>query len=890
MPAPWEKYAKPTPWEKYSKPTSPGTLDDQLPGADYIPTLGQPTKADDSIAPYVANKALQGLASVPGLVPLAADTATWGLRRALAGKHPETMRNLPMTEDYNALAKKLLGYRDDMPEPTDEWGGEKLSAQMLGNMAEMAGGSVFPSGAVVGAAKRPLIALGKELTGVALSGEGATMGEHIAPPGYEAAGGLVGSMSGPLAAMKLIDLGMKGGSYGASKLKAATGVTGFTDAARRAEATQRAAEVIGPPLRAPQALTELERTSRVSREIPGFGEHLTLGRMTNSPSIKATEKGISGSDEALFNLAHEREKGLGAAVQHFEDIRFPPPIDSDPLTGVKRVYAEKLDKLDKHLSGLENRQRELANRFQRGDSEAAGKQALDVRAELANTAKAAAKERYAQVYAAADKVGLRISMDGIRDAAAAVNRDAGNIFQDKPGVIGKILKRYGPAPVEPKFKLLPNGKKVAIPGQKAAERPEVSLQEFHSLYKEAGREVAEARYAGRDNEARMIEQVRSQIKSYVDELEGAQYGEVGKLFKDANTFYKTKYADLFKSGVGAEMVARGPFGARSTNENAKIFSSLVFKPRDPSGVREYLEMMGDDPRAKEALENGVMDIFVRDHVKGSQITPAQIAEFKRKYKEPLELLPELSKTFDSVDTATRLLTAQREHALAMKKDFASSTLAKLAGHENPETAVGLAMKSPKAMRALVGSATTPDERAAVVRGIVSHVMEKGDPAEFFAKNHKVLESALGKEHLGSLNTLLEARTIADRVKAPTELSYTKLGDPLTEKFGTTIPQVLSEHRSVSQHYAAPVTAISRMGMRWWNALRNNQRDALVAEAIYNPDTAEALASHLKNFDAQTAKKLDPHLIPYGIRALGKAYTIVPPQQQDQRNEQAPPDH
>jgi len=855
-------------------------LEDIQPSAKPTrPQLGQPTQREDSLMPYVGNKFRQGFAALPGVIAAAGDVATLPFRRGLevATGSPKS-ESMPNTAAYGRVAPKIFNYEPNMPVPKDQYGKPRLGADVAGHIAEFAGTSLLPSAAVVSRSTKPLSTAAQEAVSVAASGEGATMGKHMAPEGQKDTGEFVGALTGP----GLVNFAWKGIEGGANWVKRQVGeklgLTGLSEEARAKDTASRAAGELIPQINTPTSIKNIEEAKNISSKVPGFKENLTLGRMTDVPSVKALEKHYGTTNPETMDVARSRSSGLDEAISNQTNKRFPSPPDINALSGAKKSAQSKIDELDSGLARIEAQQLKLAEGFQRGDIEQAGEQAIKVRERLAGAAKASASERYKAAYDEAKAQGVKVNMADIKDLASSINRESGSVFQDKPGVIGDILRRYEPR--------LTRGREITPPGGRGTMRvgsgakpqePIVSLEEFHSLYKKAGEDFATLSAAARmgnaeaGQQARMVGKLHDKLKTKIAEMESPQYGQVGSLLKQANEFYRTKYADLFKRGVGGEMVAPGRFGPTASNENAKIFSNLVFKPRDSSGVKEYLAMMSGDKAGLQALENGVMDIFSRQVVRNDKIDPGALQTFLRTYKEPLEATPWIAKKIASVESATKSLVNNRQSVIDAQREFSKSTLSKVYNSDNPEALVATAMKSPKMLDTIVRSARTLEEKQAVSRAMMEHVSKQPDPIQFLATNQKTLERAMGKRHVGYLATILNAQKIAGRVPAPDYLAFEKMGDPLSKAIGTSIPSAISDIKAVTNRFASPEYAASRIGMRFWNKKNNETRDKILTDAIYNPEVAEALAKHLKSPTSKTQKEIDLHLFPYAARSAGAAY-------------------
>lgn len=854
--------------------------------------LGEPTQKEESTYDYVVNSAKRGLATVPTLASMAGDVVNAPLK--YVGKQVSDIFGLGYKPDYlqntkaiSNSAPDVIGYDPQMPIPKDAYGNPKLSADMLGHLAEFATGNILPGGAVVASARRPLVALAKEIAGVGLAAEGATMGANIVPEEHRAAGEFLGSLTGPLLAQKLITNATKGGNWVSSASEKA-GFFGLSDEAKRMAGTVKAAKELQPQLSSAVSQQNMNEVGMLARKIPDFKTNITLGQATGSPVIQSMQQHYGTTVPDAMNLAQTKQSGLLSSIDKYTEGRFPLEPNISPIQGAKQAYGEKIATLDAGITRLNNQETFLASQFPRGDMEVIGAKIRDVRDSLMSATKQAVNARYKAVYDAANKSGLKVDMSDAEVLAASINRDSGRVFQNDPGVIGKILSRYGRNETKPvpTFKITPTGAKIRQPDA-PLNQPNtiVPFEEFHSLYKDANREASVLNIAAKmgDKDApqklQQVEAVRDLLKTKLTQMEGPSAGNVGALLKDANQFYNSKYRMLFKTGVGGEIGKMGKFGF--STEDAKIVPSLIFKQGDASGVKEYLAMAQGDVSAYRALESGVMDKFSKEVVKDAangKIDQASINRFLTKYKEPLAELPGIRAKLTNADSAIRSINQNRQMVIDEQRAFANSAIARIAKTENPEAAINHAMNSPNTMAQLLAK-SSPVERKAIARTIMESVIKQPDPLAFMAKNSVVLNSALGKKQIGYLETIIAARKIASRTEAPTHLTFEKLNDPLSKAIGTSIPQAISEQKGVAMRFASPLYAGSRVGMRWFNKLSNEQRDKVLMDAIYNPEMAMDLSKYLVSPTKSAADAMNPHMIPYLMRGAIEGEKAIKEQQQ-----------
>lgn len=839
-------------------------------------SLGAPTQQADPLMPYVANEAKKGLAATGSVVPLVSDVAhVHGTQGPYRLGHDKVPKMLP---GYERAAEKTLGFDPNMPVPKDPWGKPRIGAEVAGDIAGMAGASAIPEVGILGRAAKlgagPLLkAATKEAGAIALSGEGETMGKHIAPKGHEAMGGFIGSLSGPMLFQSAVDAASKGGNWAKSK----AGITGLSEEARKSMGRASAARDLLPQIESPVSRANIEEASKVGKQIPGFEKNLTLGRMTGSPAVASMERHFAGTRPDVLESAQAKEKALGSSIEGYKERQFPTQPEVHPFAGAQRTYADKVKRLEDGTTALERQERALASKYRRGDMETAGSQIRQVRERIMQNVKQTSRTMYDAVYSAANQQGLKVNMNDVKALASSINKDSANTFQDDPGVIGQIIRQYSKKAGATKEITTPIGRKIRLGESTRPESSTVDFQEFHSLYKKANAEASQLALAAKmgnvdaPQKLRKVMQVRDLLETKLNQMEGPEGGQVSALLKQANQFYRDKYVRLFKKGAGGQIGRETAFGPAQAD--AEIIPKLVFTRGDGSGVREYMAMIQGDPQGYRALESGVMDVFSKAVVRDGKIDRAALDRFMRDYKEPLAEMPGLRAQIDSASKASAAIKANADMIRTANQKLGSSLLAKVAKTENPDAMLTQAFRSPDRLRVILDSANSPEEKQALARAIVERVQKAPDPLAFMETNKKSLAQALGKKQYDSLSTILNAQKIVGRVEAPSHVQFGELEDPLKARFGTTIPQAISEQKGVSMRFASKQYAIARVAMRWWNKVRNDTREQVLIDAIYNPATAKDLADYLKSGSAVAASKLNDHLLAYGIRAAATASSL-----------------
>lgn len=860
-----------------------------------------PSKESGSTLDYMANKFKQGVASLPALGPLAADVVNMPIRpwtRALGisnlgGGQNKDFVQFPATEQYNKAVQSAGVYDPHKAVPTDTAGKPKLLVEVGGNIAEMAGMNIIPGTGAVARSTTPVRAAIKELGSTILSGEGMTAGGYLSgldvfggpSESNKAVGEAIGSMTGPMAFQFAVNNAAKGGNWIKSTAEKG-GIAGFSDAEKKRQAAQIAAEKLAPQLKTEAAQQAMQRAQDVSKKVPGFAENLTLGRTTGSPAIKSMEHHFASTDSELQDLSQQRSGNLTKSIQDYAQKRFPAP-EWDAQSEAKYIHEGKLRSLDEGLQRIDRQERQLAGGLPRGDITDIGVKQRQLITDRMNLARQKKDALYAEVRDAADKMGLKINMADV--TGLAKSSAAGDIrrFQDDPGVIGKILRQYAPETPAATVKTTPAGGKIFSRPQSVGKQPMASYGEFESLYKEANREARTLGIAASTGDMQaaqklpVVNSMRDLLKTKIDEMASPQYGEIGKKLQIANGYYRDMYANLFKRGVGAEILKDGKFGPAT--ENAKITESLIFKKGDPSGVQEFLHTAGNDPRGMQLLENGVFDMLSKKVVRDGKVDPAALRNFLRDYKEPLDQVPNIRNKIIDIQSATHSLQQNTQLVQQGRSALAKSTLARIANEQNPANILSNALKSPKYLDGLLEN-TGRESRKDLARGMSEMALTSKNAGEFLKTNEAALKKVFGSRQYAYLKTIANAREIAESVTPPPYVQYQKAGDVL-EKFGTTVPQMVSEQKAVTSRFAGKEYAFARAGVRWWNKLRNDEIDKLMKSAIYDPEMAKAIADYTTSGTARARQVLNDHMLAHEIRTVAVTTLGLGQQQSDQQDKQ-----
>jgi hypothetical protein len=840
----------------------------------------------EPITPYVVDRVKKGLAGTLSLPSLLADTllspatalVKGGVAIANQFRDEDKQLQSPDWLKYSKAAsgafKESLGVKD-IATPKDEYGKPSKTNEYLGAIAEFAGGGVIPGAAVVAAAPRKGIALATEAATTLLGATGAVEGKEIGksaaemigfdPIAGEKIGEVLGSTLGVGTAAIAANAAQKGGSAAADFIKDRTGLGGGlgSDAQKQA-AKVMASRDIGKAIEAsPAAPANMAEAVALQDQVPGFQP--TLGSATNAPGVIAIEKKIANSTPEALAKAAEREASNIKAISAFEQDKFPPTAVS-PIAAVKQRATEIEKTLQNRLADTETKIGDLAAKIDSGvDTAAIGNRLRVLREESRQVAQGIKNQKYQAVYKAADEAKITEPVSDVLATIKTIAGDDANAAQMMPRTFDALKSAAKKYEAEAPKILTASGNTRQAPEAK------VPFQALHSMQKEVNKDLGAAVAAGDGTRAYYINQVKDVIDAKVAKYEGAEYGDVAAKLKDANDFYKNKYAAVFNEGVGGRMGPRAVTKFGEMTQDADIVKKLVFSPGNRRGVEEFYSIYGVNPEASKLLKNGVYDMLATDVVRDGVIKPGLVEAFVRKHKQQLDLMPGFQAELKSVDALNDKLLARRVDLQELQKRLDNSVVQKIAQTEDVAKTIDSALTSPKEMRALLSQAVkTKDGSMALSRAIADAVSQKPNSYQFLMENQELLKPALdklGKDHFNNLKTLAKAQEIAGRVKAPTDVNLTRLQDLAEQAIGTSGKGILSRMMNAEKGYMSGTYVTFDLGGRYIYKIKSEEAAKLTEAAIYDPALAKALLDMQKQPAKEAMNNLKYHAYSHGIRVL-----------------------
>lgn len=707
-----------------------------------------------------------------------------------------------------------------------------------GGVAEMAG-----AGGPFGLATKPAM-LFPLTSSIAGSGIGMEAGGDIASGlGLSRqAGEVAGSLAGGVATAIAPNAAVAAGS--AIKRR-------FSPSAQKATAESQAGREIAAQLESyPPAKTNIERSLEISNEIPGFNP--SLPARSGAPGLLAEEKVLIAQNPNALNKAVRNVEENAKAVDDFVNIKFPSVGGETAATRVQRLQKTAMDRLEGMKAAVDDKLDDAVRVFESNPSNYENGQRLrDLFFKQKEVYAGIRSQKYQQVYEAADRLGVKASINDVKQYADDVLANELNAYQQSeiPSVFRQLAKTGG---------------------------GDVSFANLHSLYKRTNADLAALRGStavDKDFRIMLMEGLKTRLTDKIRGFEDAGFGEVATKLKEANRFYAEEYVPRFKQGFGSDVAAKYPSGEFRTPD--QLVTDLVTKPRNTQAAKDFKLLFDEVPEAHEALKNAYLDKFYQGGGaidKNGRINQRSLDTFIRQHGETLSEFPEIKKTMQQLALDNQALLDRRAMLVAAEKKLAANDLYRLFQGRDPDVVLAEATTNRNAMRVLETVARRdPNMAKGLARGIAEHVAAQPDPAAFLATNEEAIRIGLrplGEEHFRNLKTAVDAMTINSRNPAAMSVQASSVApDTIAEKLGSSPRAIISHLLNIERGRTGPMQEGAAFLGRWFDKLRRDHKAAAMEAAFYDKDTARALANLVKNPQSEKAKiDFRTQMMSLGVRA------------------------
>lgn len=809
---------------------------------------------------YGVNEKLADIIDAPGR-----------MANAITGPIVNTVANLFRTEqeDYqpnpsqSVLTAPLRGNPDPVsgPQRIARRVGEEVGATapfaavpFLGALARtgLPAANTAPtimSSVVQGVKNTPVAAATGELAATLGSGAGAGVAGEIAPGNTtaEITGQLLGGVTPTVIGNMPAALAVRGGRALASR---------FAPEALNRAAQKEVGEVVGPHM-SDSGLNEAER---LRETIPGFNP--SLAEATGSPALIATQRRIEreAAGAELETLA-ARRRANESAVQTFITEKSPEtdlPLDYVIDTANRRVQNLRYE-VGRPIVSIERRQREAAGALPTADRSAVGE---TLRTTLVNE-RTKARDTLGRL---ADSLGLNdvdmsIPFGRIRNEIVA-EFTPGSVFDD--------IKNY-PEVVEAIRSVNPVRRN---PQTGQMEPQPITFNDLKALRERITDDLLDAQAGANPSrkKVRSLAALKAKVDGAIDELGASTDPNIAQNYTAFRQAYFEQYIERFEKGAAFKVRQKDGRGFYKTPDER--VAQAFFAPGDVSAARQFKTVYGDNLEANAALEATVLDSLRDSTVRDGRIVPELFETWMRKHQSVLSEFPQIQRGVESAQELVTALSTRQAQLVSRQSGIEDRVLVRELnalerGTKTAESVIDSAVKDPRKMDQVVNSLRgNPEALNALKRHIWDSAanLNGKELGDFLTTFDKSLKRALGPTHYGDLVTISKARQMMDRMPEPKGQGYSP--NPLKDieqSIGMGIPQIGSRVFAVESGRTSARYMITDAFGRFMRGRSQARSEALLKEALYNPEVARDLATmtHMSKVPHVIARRLYVRLFNLG---------------------------
>lgn len=405
--------------------------------------------------------------------------------------------------------------------------------------------------------------------------------------------------------------------------------------------------------------------------------------------------------------------------------------------------------------------------------------------------------------------------------------------------------------------------------------------ELHGLYSVLREDARIARSAGKRNEARIADKIADSI---LDDLgvKADEPTDVGRAIKDAIDYSRLLNEKFYKGAVG-KLLGYAREGGPVISPELTLDKVIVSGRRGAVGTKEVTRAIGEEAEdSPAAIEDFIRKNFIDRAVVDDTINLTQARKFFTSNEDLLKQFPklreELFKATDDQNVANLITTTVKKFPLVSPSmSMASKFLGSPVGDEikriiasGDPTSLALqiqrqAQKDPtgEAVRGLKGGVVEYLLRQAgnidVVQGQTQSIVNGRKLLNILGdkKTASVVEALLTKEDLDRLREVAHQLTLVQRATAQ----------------GEGVDKVMKDFPNTVMNFAATVlgaragaqlgagttgaslktaSALSALVQKFLGRLTNDKAEALIRDAVTNPDLYSAL---LRNADTPQGVKI-----------------------------------
>jgi len=638
----------------------------------------------------------------------------------------------------------------------------------------------------------------------------------------------------------------------------------------------------------PNSSKNIDRSLELGEEIENFKP--SPAQAADSPGMTAMQQSVDQKNVANINRAMKNELANVDAVQAYYRRAFPEPAIKEFTA--KKVFKSTKNDIRMEFRKIEQQQRELAKTYGRKATEAGGKRLRKIAKEKMEVVRKAKNAKYDELYDAADELGVMDDVSDIRKLVVDIQADDQYFFDTVPGVYKKIKS------------LLSEGAESASglvelpPGLTSKPTANIaSFRKIHSLYREISREYNRALRVDDGTKLFHLGGIKNTLDDKLAKFDDPVYGNFAKHKGAVDTFYREEYSNVFKQGLGAEILG---IGRNKPTPEGLIVSRNILKKGTSEGLDQFNKLYEDVPEAQLLLRDGIMDAFSQKTVKQGKLSQSAVDTFMGDYKEVLDKVPTTKAVFSHTETMLDNMAKRQQKVNTRYKrfikqkandEFKASPYAKIAGYDDIDGAVEYALTDKSAMRILLRSMKSKEAKESLASTFADHIMNQNNPWQFLTDNEETLKpifNQLKPAHYNNLKNVAEAMNILNRHSTIMRLNPNKASiDQLQEAIGTSVPSAFAQLRWAALYGKTSLSYVGvDIGSKYLYKLHQGNVERLIEEALYDPDLAKLVSDITKlekvGLPPKMASRLGQWAIEKGIRAtprMAKSAAIAYDQEQ-----------
>jgi hypothetical protein len=594
-----------------------------------------------------------------------------------------------------------------------------------------------------------------------------------------------------------------------------------------------------------------------------------LGERTLVPSLtETTARARPDSAKEAATMA-ERVTGMKLSIKGAYDRLVQGaklPADEKGIEASAKAFQAFTQKKVDALTAETGQVKEAFPRLNVREEHEVGDKARALRDKMAGESYQIASGKYLQAEQMADTEGVQIKVGAVREQATEILQN----FYSKvdpskvPPVVKDLLKATEVKQGGEASLLLPDELAAERAGAKAeadsAGKP-LTLKEANDLSRALGEAASNAKSSENYVSFNRAKELEAQVQETINSTKMSP--ETLAAYGEARRYWAKEHAPRFQEGLGKAMGKErgGVYEGREALKSEKIMDEVL---SSETAMRDFDTTFGKDPQAKQLLNVALQDRFrktVLDRPFSERMFEANLNEFKTKYANGLDRLPEVADKIDA--QAAKMLTLQNEKKMELQRyrDIMGSDVTKAVGPIQAKAMFQAALSDPLKMEQLLAAT-----KGGAAKELVKEVFQQANPfkngdydpeailkivqagkrtSETPSPMETLFSRAFGeregKRHLDTLEAISRF-TIR---QAATDPKYLQAGSILTDSpvksaTGAGMQSWVNDLRAVSTgRTGANYTALLGMS-RFVNAKVQNAVEQAKRRALYDPETATAI--------------------------------------------------